>query len=323
MIGTRGHHHYVLDRLPPLPHVCLVAAATGGDSIGDIEKHALAHEITFDPYGDDWLAMLDRVKPDVVVVCGPFETHAAMCVAAITRGIHVYAEKLIAMNETELAAIVAASAKRPDVRLAGMMAKRYDRGFFAARSMIDRGAIGGVRLINVRKSYRMGKRPPFYADRSTYGGTIPWVGSHGIDWALWYALPHKPRRVFATHSASDNGNNGTMERSAAGMIIFDDELTATFSFDFLRPETAPTHGDDWARIVGTTGVIEARNDTIDIVGDATLQDSDLPTSHPFDDFVADILTGRPALIDAANTLELTRVCLAARRSADEGRVIDL
>ena len=48
------------------------------------------------------------------------------------------------------------------------------------------------------------------------------------------------------------------------MITFDDGLAATLSFDFLRPETAPTHGDDWARIVGTTGVIEARNDTIDI-----------------------------------------------------------
>ena len=53
-----------------------------------------------------------------------------------------------------------------------MMAKRYDRGFFAAHSMIARGAIGRVKLINVRKSYRMGKRPAFYADRSTYSGTI-------------------------------------------------------------------------------------------------------------------------------------------------------
>lgn len=323
MIGTRGHHHYVLDRLPHLPHVQLVAAADGGDSIGDIARYAAAHGIALQTYGDDWLAMFDTVRPDAVVVAGPFELHAAMTVAAIDRGIHVYVEKLAALNEAELTAIEAAHARRPDVRVAGMMAKRYDRGFYAAHSMIARGAIGRVRLINVRKSYRLGTRPPFYSDRATYGGTIPWVGSHAIDWALWYAAPARPRRVYFAHSSRDNGGNGTMERSAAGVMTFDDELFVTVSIDVFRPQSASTHGDDWARVVGTEGVIEARTDGIESVGGAAMRDEDLPPIHPFDDFIRDIRTGKRAVVNAQNTIELTRVCLAARRSADEGRAIDL
>ena len=32
---------------------------------------------------------------------------------------------------------------------------------------------------------------------------------------------------------------------------------ATISVDYCRPEIAGTHGDDWIRIVGTKGVLEA------------------------------------------------------------------
>ena len=71
-----------------------------------------------------------------------------------------------------------------------------------------------MRLIDARKSYKLGKRPAYYHRRETYGGTIPWVGSHAIDWVLYFAAPRKFARVIATQSSEDNGGNGTMERSA-------------------------------------------------------------------------------------------------------------
>lgn len=324
MIGTRGHHKYVLQRLPHLPQVKLVAAATGGDRIDDIATYAAANRVSFEAFGDDWLAMLDRVRPEAVVVCGPFEQHAAMCIASIDRGMHVLAEKPAAMTEDELAQLTAACARRPEVHLAGMMASRYDVGFYTAWRLIQSGAIGRVRLMNVRKSYRLGTRAPHYHHRATYGGTIPWVGSHAIDWAMWYAGDAKPRRVFASHSSRDNNGNGTMERSAAGMIEFDDELLATFSVDVFRPESALTHGDDWARIVGTHGVIEARPGGIEVLPSSAANTVSLAAGgHLFDDFVAHLSKGVTPLIGTASTLALTRLCLAARRSADERRPIEL
>jgi predicted dehydrogenase len=50
---------------------------------------------------------------------------------------------------------------------------------------IKQGSIGKVRLMNSQKSYKLGSRSEFYKHRQTYGGTIPWVGSHAIDWMYW------------------------------------------------------------------------------------------------------------------------------------------
>src|SRR5438093_2838580 len=117
--------------------------------------------------------MLDRAKPDMVVVCGPFEMHATMCVDAIERGIHVLSEKCVALTAQDLDRLRKACAASPQVHLAGMMFSRYTPGFYTAHAMIDSGAIGEVRLFNARKSYKLGKREAYYHHRHTYGGTIP------------------------------------------------------------------------------------------------------------------------------------------------------
>ena len=49
------------------------------------------------------------------------------------------------------------------------------------------GTVGQIRLMNAQKSYKLGRRNEFYKIRSTYGGTIPWVGSHAIDWLYWFS----------------------------------------------------------------------------------------------------------------------------------------
>src|SRR3954452_58440 len=263
-IGSRGHWQATLREVSAVPALRVVAAAPGGDTVAPIvqwcREHGHACEVI-----DDHRRMLDDAGLDVVVVCGPFERHAEMCVHAIERGIHVLTEKPAALTFDELDRLRAACRAHPDVHLAGMMFSRYDAGFYTAWRLIRDGAIGDVRLINARKSYRLGKRDAYYHDRATYGGTIPWVGSHAIDWVLWFAGGAPFESVYATHSQQHNGNNGTMERSAACHFTLAGERFATVSIDVFRPSNAPTHGDDWARIVGTDGVIEARPDSLKMI----------------------------------------------------------
>ena len=58
--------------------------------------------------------------------------------------------------------------------------------FQAAREAVQQGAIGEPILISSQKSYKYGaKRPWFYKERRTYGGTIPWVGIHALDYMKW------------------------------------------------------------------------------------------------------------------------------------------
>lgn len=322
-IGTRGHFATVLRELAGAAPVELVGASPGGDSADAVVQFARAAGKSV-PLFDEVERLLDQTRPSICVVCGPFELHASHTLAAIERGIHCITEKPIAISTEQLAGLERALASHPQVHLAGMMFSRFDPGFFHARQMIVDGAIGEVRLLNVRKSYKLGKRSDYYARRDTYGGTIPWVGSHAIDWAMWYA-GSTPRRVYATHSTLHNGGNGTMERSATCLLEFDREVSATVSIDVFRPEAAPSHGDDWARIVGTTGTMEVRNNRIDLVdaqGQRTLTPPVAPRSF-LQTFIGQIAGTVTPVIDARQTLDLTRTLLAARRSADAKEPVDV
>jgi len=321
MIGARGHTNYVLDALPRLPQVQVVGVSDGAadDSAAPLVQWCKSngHEPAV---FDDYRKMLDTVRADAVVVCGPFELHAQMSIDAIERGLHVFAEKPIALTLDDLARLRTAHNAHPQVHIAGMMGIRYDPGFFTAWKLIKQDAIGDVRLINARKSYKLGKRPAYYHDRATYGGTIPWVGSHAIDWAMWMC-GHKLESIYATHSSEHNDSNGTMERAAQVQLGFCKGRSASISIDVFRPASAPSHGDDWIRIVGTTGVIEARNRSLTLINEANngTQPVDAQSDRQvFVDFVDHIDGKRPALIDAAQTFALTEVCLLARDSADQG-----
>ena len=323
LIGSRGHWNHTVRLIADIPELEIVAVADGGDNTLPLLEWCAQNGRPRPTHFLDHREMLDKSKADMVVVCGPFERHAEMCVDAIERGIHVLTEKPAALTLGELDRLRDAVARHPDVHLAGMMFSRYDPGFYTARKLIDNDAIGRVRLIDARKSYKLGKRPAYYHRRETYGGTIPWVGSHAIDWVLYFAAPRKFTRVIATHSSEDNDGNGTMERSAICLFTLEGERPASVSIDVFRPSKAPTHGDDWARIVGSSGVIEARPDSLVLINESV----DGPTNvkvacdrHFMRDFVARAEGRGETLIDAAETLALTEACLRARESADTGEI---
>src|SRR5688500_4482765 len=106
MIGTRGHYETILRELRQLPNVRVVGVSDGSapDTIEPIVTWC--RENGHSPVAmQDWRAMLDATRPDVAVVCGPFELHAAMCVEAVRRGVHVLVEKPAALTLEDLAAV--------------------------------------------------------------------------------------------------------------------------------------------------------------------------------------------------------------------------
>jgi predicted dehydrogenase len=262
--------------------------------------------------------MLDRAKPQALVVCGPFEQRAMMTVESLNREIPVFVEKTAALTFDDLEKLRAAHAAHPNLILSCMMGHRYEPGIYTAAKLVHDGAIGDVRVMNTRKSYKLGRRDPFYTDRATYGGTIPWVGSHAIDWILW--MSGKPiTSIYASHSSAHNANHGSLEASAACLFELTHGAIATASLDYLRHPNAPTHGDDWIRIVGTDGVLEARPNALTLIN--ATNDGTKPIEigcdrQIFVDFIEAIEGLRPPLIDAHQTLALTEACLLARESAD-------
>ncbi|MGC4031521.1 MAG: Gfo/Idh/MocA family oxidoreductase [Tepidisphaeraceae bacterium] len=323
-IGVRGHISTVLRELPNHPAVRIVGYCDGGGEPADpIRTWCQQHGHHAQPF-DHYLRMFDEAKPQAVVICGAFDQHAQMAIDAIERGIHVLTEKPAALTFDDLHRLSATHAAFPEVHLSSLQTARHQKSFYTAWKLVREGAIGDVRLINARKSYRRGVRGPFYDRRETYGGTIPWVGSHAIDWMLWIG-GHAVRSAYATHSTIANGGHGTMESTAACHFNLCGERVATISIDVLRPANAPTHGDDWLRVVGTDGVLQVTANDVHLINDQNdgvrpVALETVPTL--LEDFLAQIEGRATTLNPTADVFATTAACLLARQAADEQRVIE-
>lgn len=321
MIGSRGHSYYVFESIHEIPGMSLPCVSSGcGDSpqrlLDLAERNGFHPEVC-----SDWRAMLDKLKPDVVCIDGPFELHAEMCAESLKRGIHVFCEKPIALTLDQLE-MVRAAHRKSSARIVSMVGLRYEPAFLQGARMVRGGAIGKLKLIRAQKSYKLGTRPDFYKHRETYGGTIPWVGSHAFDWILYFS-GDTFESVTAVQSAEDNFGNGDLEIAALCQFRMRSGILASASIDYLRPGSAPTHGDDRVRAAGTEGVLEVRDGKIHLIdrnGEREII-PEQPDRRLFSDFLLELFGERPALVSDEETFELTRACLLAREAADSGTMI--
>lgn len=320
MIGKRGHAYYVFESIHEVPGMTIPCISGGGDDPAPLLE--LAEKNGFHPeVRGDWKQMLDEFHPDVVCVDGPFELHAEMCAEALKRNIHVFCEKPIALTLEQLDMVRAAHAAG-SARIVSMVGLRYEPAFLQAARMVHSGAIGKVKSIRAQKSYKLGSRPEFYRHRETYGGTIPWVGSHALDWILYFSRDTF-LSVTAIQSAEDNAGHGDLEVVAQCQFRMRSGILASAGIDYLRPQSAPTHGDDRVRAAGTEGVIEVRDGRIILIDKDGKREitPDAPDRHLFSDFLLELSGGRPSLVSDDETFELTRSCLLAQQAADSGETI--
>ena len=322
LIGARGHVGYVLRVLKDLPEVSVCAVSSGSSESAE-PLAGNCRNLGQDPkIYNDYISMLDTEKPDIVSVCGPFELHAQMCCECLERNIHVFCEKPIALTLEDLDKIRSAYDKcdKEKVKIISMVGFRGESPFRTAFDAVQKGLIGKVKMVNTRKSYKLGSRPAYYHKRETYGGTIPWVGSHALDWILWMGGANF-KTLHAMHDTADNGGNGDLEMTALVTCVLENNVMGSASIEFLRPAAAPTHGDDQVRVAGTDGVVEVMHGKVTLITSAECKELELlPERGIFYDFVRNILYGEPCVVDAESTFELTRACLAARDYADINKI---
>ena len=104
---------------------------------------------------------------------------------------------------------------------------------------------------------------------------------------------------------------------------------ATVSVDYLRPPSASSHGDDWLRIVGTEGSIEAAMERDQIlVLDKNGHGEIVPCAER-EPYYPPLMRAFPKAHAAAPTEEtsrsfaLTHVALCARDAADSGKTVSI
>ncbi len=140
---------------------------------------------------DDWRQMLDRHPVDLVSVVTPTVTHAPMTLAALEAGAHVVCEKPMAMNDDEARTMLDTAERLGRVHMIDHEL-RFNPNRRKIRQLIDDGAIGDVRHINiVNISSTWGdpaSRPKddWWSLDSMGGGRLGANGSHQIDLLRWW-----------------------------------------------------------------------------------------------------------------------------------------
>lgn len=321
MIGASGHGPGFCVPYTPTDDRQFVAVAPGnaGESIDGLVQRIQAIGGTPKVF-DDYKTLLANVRPDVVVVDNFYGTHAPVIEAAFQARCHVFAEKPAAATPEQLDRLYDAW-KAAGTQFATMFNYRYLGHFYGAKQLIDAGAIGDVRLLNAQKSYKFGRRPDFMTHRSTYGGTIPWVGIHAIDWILWMS-GKRFVSVRASQSAAEAANGQCPETTALALFEMTDGALASLTVDYLNPAKFPTHGDDRIRVMGTRGEIEVRDGGITLINaDGVQHPENAPDADLFTDFLRQIETGTPCRLSGEASFSATRAAVLAQLAADSGQTI--
>jgi predicted dehydrogenase len=318
-IGTAGHAIYAYGAIKRnnFDFAALSCGNHGIEAEGTDSALVSLEKRGFSPkLYSDWRQMLDTEKPDIAIINPWFNDNAECIIYALKRGINVFCDKPIANTLNELEEIESTLCNT-DAKLTAMFDARYHPAFLAAKKAIDEGRIGEIRLMDSRKSYKLGKRPEFYKSRDTYCGIIPWVGIHAIDWMKWLS-GEQYISVSAAHSSRANGGNGDMEIASSAQFIMTNEVIATLTADMYRPSSAATHGDDRVRVVGTKGILEITGGILTLISDEAggqviLENE--PAGDIFEDFLG-VIAGNQSTLTAESSIESTRWALLARDAAD-------
>ena len=197
---SHGHLNEVITRVERGDFV-VVGVAEKDDQLR--EKNRLREKIDGSLFYADLEEMLDKTKPEAVIVYESIFDHLRVVEACAPRGIHVMVEKPLAVN-MEHANRMAELAKKHSIHLLTNYETTWYNTNHEAYKLINEGAIGNITKINVYDGHqgpfeiRCGKE---FTDWLTDpvlngGGAVIDFGCYGANLATWLLKGEKPKRVY-------------------------------------------------------------------------------------------------------------------------------
>ena len=177
------------------------------------------------PIYDDYCAMLDREKPDAVLIELYNDMHYACFLECAKRGIHILVEKPLANTYAHCLEMIEA-AKANGIRATVMQTQRYGSALQTAKAYISahREELGALLCVNDQNGshYFHDERPEWHLDPVRSGGGIVLnYGVHQLDRVHWLMeqktvrfhaqyLTRKPDvEVFSSYVMMGVGDGGT------------------------------------------------------------------------------------------------------------------
>ncbi len=173
-------------------------------------------------YGS-YLEMLDRQKPQGVVVAVPTSRHREVALAAIERGIHLLVEKPIAFTVAEGEEIIAAARMSGVILTVGHI-ERYNPAVLELHSRLTGGALGKVFQMHAR---RLGPFPPRVRDV----GVVIDLATHDVD-LMRFLSGSAVQRVYAETARRIHTEH---EDLLSGLLRFENGAIGVLDINWLTP----------------------------------------------------------------------------------------
>lgn len=182
IIGASFAREAYLPALRTIEDVELIAIASARLS----SAQSAAEQFGIPRVYDDWRRMLGEREFDLVCIATPTVFHAPMTLAALDAGAHVLCEKPMAMNADESAAMLERAEALGLLHIIGHEL-RFNPNRRVIKSLIDSGAIGDVRYLNMHNvspawgAAAWRRAGDWLLREDMGGGRLGASGSHMID----------------------------------------------------------------------------------------------------------------------------------------------
>jgi predicted dehydrogenase len=191
--GLMGRSH--IESLAKVPRVEVVAVADPHEP----GLQAAVADFRVPAGYADARTMLEKERPDYVVVPSPALYHAEHSIAAFEAGAHVLCEKPLCMSTAEAEAIIAAAKRTGRLFTMGLQFRQL-RTFQALKEFIGAGKLGQVYHTRVWAGHIMAYPWGRFFHRREYslGGVVASTTVHLLDLAMWIIGAPEPLTVSAS-----------------------------------------------------------------------------------------------------------------------------
>lgn len=273
-------------------------------------------------------------KPDAVFVTNPISMHVATALQAASAGAHIFIEKPLGCNTSDLAELQRMVNAKKLTCMVGYQ-QRYHPGYQAIKRMLIENTLGKLISANLHFGEWLPGMHPYedyresHAARSDQGGGVILCLSHEIDMAYW--LFGMPRRVYATGGHLSDLEMD-VEDTADIMLSCQDagrDFPVHVHLDFLqKPARRFIH------IVGEKGSVLfdywANKLEVNLMGadmPQVINYADFKRNDMFlqevSDFIASAQNRTQPPISLQEGMNVLTICLAAKQSLDSREVFTL
>jgi len=338
LIGLTGHFGIVMDAIPLIRGARLEAIAlTDGERMSEGLQFGGRETVCQSKFNEirvypafkkntrlykTYQEMLAEEHLDVVASCLPYRLNAHASMAAARKGCHVISGEPLATDLKALAALESV-VRETRVQISAMLEMRLRPGVAAMRKAIAAGLIGEPVLAFARKSYAPGSdRPESSRYPHAVGGAFPWIGIHALD-CISYTTGLQVTQTSALQRSKTNAPLRRTDENAGIMVKLSNGSTGILSLNDSSAEDASSYGGDRLRVAGTHGVVEMTGERVQLITrNHPPEELPLPPHRSVVESFVSFLRGQgPHVMTSEEAFRVTRVCVLARRAAEEGRVL--